>query len=298
MEIHQIRYFLAVAETGSFTRASERCYVSQPSLSSQIAKLEGELGGALFERGRQGARLTAWGHQFLPRAAEILLQLERVRVEFQELAGLQRGSVTLGCLPTTGAYLLPPLLTAFQREYPQIQVQLTEESSPNLGKALREGRLDLAILDEAGLVEGLESRILFSEPLLVACPRSHPFASRGSIPLGALAGEPLILMKSGHGFRRIMLSSLEAAGVDPRVVYESGGIETVQALVEAGLGLSLVPLMVCRQKGPAYLTIEPPTPSRSLFLAWREGMSSPPATQALMDKAQEVLKGGVRPPGN
>jgi len=288
MEIHQLRYVLAVAETGSFTRASEKCFVAQPSLSAQIAKLEDELGGALFNRGRQGARLTAWGEVFLPRAREILLQLERIKGDFEDLAGLHRGSVSLGCLPTTGTYLLPPLLSAFQKLHPGVQVQLTEESSPNLGKALREGRLDLALLDEAGLVEGLEYNLLFTEPLMVACPRSHRFALRKSLNLVELKGEPLILMKSGHGFRRIMLNSLEDAGVLPQVVYESGGIETVQALVQGGLGLTLVPRMVCHPNGPAYLEIEPPTPSRSLFVAWRGDLDS--ATLALRDLTLEVLR--------
>ena len=279
MEIHQLRYFLAVAQTGSFTAAAKVSHVSQPSLSAQIAKLEGELGGPLIERSRQGARLTKRGELFRGRAAEALRQLESGRFEIEQLSGLTRGSVTLGCLPSTGAYLLPPLLRAFGKAHPGITVSLREESSPQLARLLRESEVDLAIVDEAGLGSGLRSELLFSEPLLIAVPPGHRFASRKKLALKALADEPLILMKSGHGFRKIVMDALSRAGVEPRVVHESGEIETVQALVKAGLGLSLVPKMV-RRTGLAYLEILPPTPSRTVHIAWRHDSVLSPAALA------------------
>jgi DNA-binding transcriptional LysR family regulator len=214
---------------------------------------------------------------------EALSQLESGRSELEELSGLKRGEVTLGCLPTTGAYLLPPILRTFREAHPLIQVRLREESSPTLGKALRENEVDLVIMDEAGLGPGLRSETLFREPLLVAVPPGHPFAARKTIKLGELAGEPLILMKSGHGFRKIVLDALARAGVEPRVVYESDGIDTVQALVEAGLGLSLVPTMVRKADGPAYLGIAPPTPSRTILLARRDSSALSPAAAAMRD---------------
>jgi LysR family hydrogen peroxide-inducible transcriptional activator len=287
MEIQQLKYFLAVVQTGSFTAAAKACRVSQPSLSSQIAKLENELGGALIERSRQGARLTKRGELFRGRAAEALRQLESGRFELEELSGLKRGTVTLGCLPTTGAYLLPPLLKAFGKAHPEIDVKLREESSPGLAKALRESEVDLAILDEAGLGPGIQAETLFSEPLLIAVPPRHKFASRKKMPLSALANEPLILMKSGHGFRKIVLDALAKSGVEPRIVHESGEIETVQALVEAGLGISLVPRMVKRH-GLSYVEISAPTPSRSLLIAWREGSALSPAANALRIAAKEI----------
>jgi len=281
VELHQLRYFLAIVEAGSFTAAAEACHVSQPSLSIQVAKLEDELGGVLVERHRQGARLTARGHLFLPRAVEILRQIEGVRRDLDDLDGLHRGEVILGCLPTTGAYLLPPLLREFRRAHPDLQVHLTEESSPQLAEGLVSGAMDLALLDEAGLGPGLRSTALFSEPLLVAVPPEHPLAGRGAIAVEALANEPLILMKPGHGFRQIVLDYLQSRGLVPRIVYESSGIETVQALVEAGMGVSLVPRMVRKSPGPAYLDLLPPTPTRTLFLAGRVGSPGSPASQAL-----------------
>jgi LysR family hydrogen peroxide-inducible transcriptional activator len=290
VELHQLRYFLAVAETGSFTAAARRSHVAQPSLSVQIAKLESELGGSLLERGRKGARLTQRGELFKPRAAEVLRQVEAARLESEELAGLQRGSVSLGCMPTTGAYLLPKLIKAFSGAHPGVRLDLREESSPTLAALLREQEVDLAIIDDAGLGAGLAWEALFSEPLLLAVPPGHRLAGRKRLALGALKGEPLILMKAGHGFRGIVLDALARAGVEPRVVHESGEIETVQALVEAGLGLALVPSMVRKAGGPVYLDLAEPRPSRSLFLAWRQAATLTKAAEALRAAARTVLR--------
>lgn len=289
MEMQQLQYFLAVADLGSFTGAARACHVSQPALSSQVAKLEAELGGPLLERGRQGAKLSPRGEIFRLRAAEALRQLESGRMELEALSGLESGAVTLGCLPTTGAYVLPPLLKAFSEKYPKIQVQLREASSPELSRLLKEGDLELGILDEAGLGPGLSSELLFSEALWIALPPGHPLAAKKALGLKALAKEPFILMKSGHGFRKIVLDALKEASVEPRVIYESDEIETVQALVEMGLGVSLVPAMVRKSQGPRYVAIRGRSVSRSLFLAWRERSVLSPAALALQEVGQRLL---------
>jgi len=293
MEVHQLRYFLAVVSTGSFTAAAEICHVSQPSLSIQIAKLEDEAGGPLLERHRTGARLTDRGRLFHPRAAEILHQLEAARKDLADLDGLRRGEVTLGCLPTTGAYLLPPLLRAFRKQHPELTVRLREDSSPMLAQLLCDGDIDLALIDEAGRGPELRSLPLFSEPLLVAVPTDHPLASRGVIAIEALSDEPLIVMKAGHGFRTIVLDYLANRHIQPHIVYESAGIETVQALVEAGLGVSIVPRMVRKVPGPSYLDILPPTPTRTLFLAVRVGATLSPTALALEASIREWFSSGL-----
>ncbi len=285
MELHQLRYFLAVAQQASFTAAALACNVSQPTLSAQVAKLEDELGGALIERGRHGAKLTARGQLFRPRATDALQLLQLGRIELEELAGLKRGSLVLGCLPTTGAYLLPKILTAFSASYPKIQVNLREDSSPSLARAIRSSEVDLAITDDAGTGEGIASQVLFTEELLVAVPKKHRLADRLEVDLNELDGEAIILMKKGHGFRSIVLAALARAGVEPKVVYESTEIETVQALVEAGLGLSLVPRLVQRTPGPCYLRIKDPRPSRTVLLAWRDGLDLSPAAAAMKSSA-------------
>lgn len=281
METHQLRYFLAVAQTGRFTTAARACNVSQPSLSVQIAKLEDELGGPLFERTRKGGKLTARGETFLPRAKAILEQMESAREDAKALSGLTLGKVVLGCMPTTGAHLLPPILTAFRKAHPKIQVQLKEESSPDLARDLEQGEIELAILDEEGLRPGLDSLTVLGEELLLAIPARHRLAGKGPLRLQQAAEEPFILMKSGHGFRQITLDLFHRAGLEPKVVFESGGIETVQALVAAGLGISLVPQMVAKFPGVSYLKLSQPKAQRTLSLAWRKKAPLSPAAEAL-----------------
>jgi LysR family hydrogen peroxide-inducible transcriptional activator len=291
METHQLRYFLAVAQTGRFTAAAKASNVSQPSLSIQIAKLESELGGELFERTRKGARLTARGETFLPRAKMILEQMESARDDAKALSGLTLGKVSLGCMPTTGAHLLPPILTAFRKSHPKIQVQLKEESSPDLARDLEQGEVELAILDEAGLRPGLAHQMVLTEELLLALPAKHPLAWKKTLALKQVAAEPFILMKTGHGFRQITLELYRKAGLEPKVVFESGGIETVQALVAAGLGISLVPQMVAKFPGVAYAHIASAKAERTLSLAWRKKAPLSPAAEALKKVITDTLRG-------
>jgi DNA-binding transcriptional LysR family regulator len=290
METHQLRYFLAVAQTGRFTAAAKACNVSQPSLSIQIAKLEDELGGPLFERTRKGGRLTARGETFLPRAKMILEQMESAREDAQALSGLTLGKVSLGCMPTTGAHLLPPILTAFRKAHPKIQVHLKEESSPNLALALEQGEVELAIMDEAGLRPGLDHQTILTEELLLALHAKHPLAGKKTLTLKQVAEEPFILMKTGHGFRQITLDLFRQVGLEPKVVFESGGIETVQALVASGLGISLVPKMVAKFPGVEYPQISNPKAVRTLSLAWRKKAPFSPAALALKTVLTKLFK--------
>jgi LysR family transcriptional regulator, hydrogen peroxide-inducible genes activator len=290
METHQLRYFLAVVQTGRFTAAARQCNVSQPSLSIQIAKLESELGGPLFERTRKGGRLTARGEAFLPRVKVILEQMESAREDAKALSGLTLGKVSLGCMPTTGAHLLPPILTAFRKGYPKIQVQLKEASSPDLARDLEQGEVELAILDEAGLRPALAHQTVLTEELLLALPVKHLLAGKKSLALKQVADEPFILMKTGHGFRQITLELYRKAGLEPKVVFESGGIETVQALVAAGLGISLVPQMVAKFPGVAYARIASAKAERTLSLAWRKKAALSSAAEALRTTILAVVK--------
>lgn len=290
METHQLRYFLAVATTGRFTSAARTCNVSQPSLSIQVAKLEDELGGPLFERSRRGARLTARGELFLPRAKAVLEHLEAARREVESLAELSMGKVTLGCLPTTGAHVLPRVLAAFRKHHPKVQVLLREESSPGLARCLEQGEVDLAILDEAGLGSGMEYVALLSDGLLAALPTRHPLASRATLALRQLENEPFILMKPDHGFRKITDDLMRKAGFQPKVVFESGEIETVQALVAAGLGVSIVPQMVRRPAGLVYCELSQPGASRTLILAWRRRAALSPAAEAMRRTVIKTMK--------
>ncbi len=289
MEMHQLHYFTAAEQYGNFTRAAEKCNVSQPSLSAQISKLEKELGGILIERSRGGCRLTPRGEVFLPRAREILRQAAEVRHDIREFDSGRSGVIRLGCLPTTGAYVLPPLLSAYRRDHPNVRIILSEGSSPVLAQRLEEHQVDSAIMDQAGMNESLSGTILFSEPLYIALPTAHPLVSQGELGLESLAGQSLILMRKGHGFNRIVTAALRRAGVEPQIVYESSEIETVQALVRAGLGISIVPRMICVHEDIAYRRVSGDAPRRTLLMARRKSASQSPAAKELAELAARDL---------
>ncbi|AHC16048.1 LysR family transcriptional regulator [Salinispira pacifica] len=289
MEMHQIRYFLGVQREHSFTRAAGLCHVSQPSLSAQIRKLEEELGGELFERSRKRIRLTARGELFLQYALEVEQRTEELWGAIQDFDNTGTGKIALGCLPTTGAHVLPPLLTEFSRTHPDVKIQLQEGSSPALAQALLDFDIDLAILDEAGLKPGLQSTPLFQEPLYIALPGNHHLSTKTDLQLEDLKNESFILMRKTHGFHSIVISALRDRGVEPHVVYESSEIETVQSLVEAGLGISLVPRMVCSNRNICYRSGGKSAPSRTLLLAWRKSYRPPPAAQAFSELSASLL---------
>ena len=146
MQIHQLRYFCAVARTGSFTRAAEQEHLAQPSLSQQVRKLEDELGTRLFDRLGRSVRLTSFGETFLPRAEAILRQVEDAKHEIEEMAGVERGKVVVGSIPTVAPYFLPGCLASFSRKFPDIQVSVVEELTSELLERVQDGTLDLALL--------------------------------------------------------------------------------------------------------------------------------------------------------
>src|SRR5205085_6818972 len=183
MELHQLRYFCAVADSGSFSRAAENCHVSQPSLSQQILKLESELGARLFDRLGRSVRLTEIGKRFLPRARTVLRELEAARGDVVESKDSVSGHVTIGVIPTVAPYFLPPILTAFSKRFAESAVSVIEEITPVLLEHLRAGSVDIAVL--ALPVRGQEFNTipLLTEPLFAAVPRKHPLSRRASIAL-------------------------------------------------------------------------------------------------------------------
>src|SRR5262249_18078125 len=183
MEVHQLRYFCAIAETGSFTRAAQKNHVAQPSLSQQIGKLEDELGAKLVERLGRSIRLTEYGRALLPRAQSVLRELESAKLQISEMNGGARGSVAVGAIPTIAPYFLASRLPAFLRRHPWIQVTAGEEPTAELLRGLHEGALDLAILAlPAGGHEFVATELL-REPLFVVVAADHPLAQNKTVSL-------------------------------------------------------------------------------------------------------------------
>ena len=256
MELHQLRYFCAVARAGNFTRAAEEQHVAQPSLSQQIRKLEDELGARLFDRLPRFARLTDFGKAFLPKAGEILRQVGQARTEIQEMSQAEVGSVIVGAIPTIAPYFLGPALARFARRYPVVSIRVVEEITPILLDRLHTGRVDLAILALPVRGAELESEELLREPLFAALPEGHRLASCTSLVLSEIGEDPFLLLKEGHCFRENALSACRRSRVNPNVVFESGQFSTIVSMVATGMGVSVVPAMaVERHAGCKFVRI-------------------------------------------
>lgn len=256
MEVHQLRYFCAVAESGNFTRAAEATRISQPSLSQQIHKLEDELGAKLFDRLPRSARLTQFGKAFLPKAQAILRQIGEARIEIREMASVESGEVVLGAIPTVAPYLLPHMLSSFARQHPSVSVSVVEEITPTLLERLHQGTIDLALLALPVLGDELIASELMQECLFAVLPEKHPLASRRSIVLDEMRAEPFLLLKEGHCFRDNALLACRQSRINPKVVFESGQFATILAMVSAGMGVSVVPQMaVCDTRGCRFVLI-------------------------------------------
>lgn len=250
MELHQLRYFCAIAETGNFSRAAQQTHVSQPSLSQQIRKLEDELGARLFDRLGRSVRLTELGRAFLPRARAVLRELESARSDVVERKASIGGPVCVGVIPTIAPYFLPPVLAAFSRKFPQAQVTVVEEITPLLLEKLRAGSMDVAIVALPLQGRGHEFDLfpLMTEKLYAVLPKDHAMAARRSIPLGELEGEPFLLLRDGHCFRETAVAACKRARVSPNIVFESGQFSSILSMVSAGLGVSIVPAMALEKR--------------------------------------------------
>jgi LysR family hydrogen peroxide-inducible transcriptional activator len=248
MEVHQLRYFCAVARTGNFTRAAEQEHVAQPSLSQQILKLEDELGSRLFDRLGRCVNLTPCGESFLLRAQRVLHELGEAKKEIQEMAGGNSGSIALGTIPTIAPYFLPGRLATFFQHYPAVQVNVVEEITSVLITQLHEGKIDFAVLALPIAGDELLASELLQEQLYVVLPEKHRLANKRSIDLREIEKEPFLLLKDGHCFRETTIAACRRSRLRPNVVFESGHFSTILAMVATGMGVSIVPEMAVEKR--------------------------------------------------
>jgi LysR family transcriptional regulator, hydrogen peroxide-inducible genes activator len=243
MELHQLRYFCAVAETGSFSRAAEHSHVAQPSLSQQILKLEDELGARLFDRLGRSVRLTDVGKAFLPRARAVLRELEAAKGDVIERKVSVAGSLTVGVIPTIAPYFLPSRLTSFTRQFPQARLTVVEEITPVLLERLRASTIDVAILALPIRGHEFDTFPLLTERLFAALPKKHVLATRRSLGLKDLRKQPFLLLRDGHCFRDTAVAACDRANISPQVIFESGQFSSILSMVGTGMGVSIVPEM-------------------------------------------------------
>ena len=269
MEVHQLRYFVKVAELGHFTRAAEACHVSQPSLSQAVAKLERELGQPLFERLGRTVRLTDAGRQFQRRANHILGLLDEARASVAD--DPDAGRLTVAAIPTVAPYLLPPVLTAFGKECPRAQVEVVEETTEEVVRRAAHGEIDLAVLAVPVPHPGLHVEPLFTEDLLAVLPAGHPLAGKAKVTMKELSAERFVLLNEAHCLTGTALSFCTRRGVGPVVTARMHQLTTVLELVRLGHGVSLIPQMAARADASperVYRPIAGEKPTRTLAVGW------------------------------
>ena len=243
MELHQLRYFHAVARAGSFTRAAEELGIGQPSLSQQIRALEKKIGTPLFERLGRSLRLTAFGEALLEPAQRILQQVAMAENSLANLREGVRGRLRVGVIPTILPYWIAPRIVDFHKAFPEVDLQLVEDSTPRLVEQLQSGDLDIAVASLPVKNPDIICSELFREPLFLAVSKQHPLAGRPTVDLRAFADEPLLLLKEGHCLRDNVLMACTRARAELRSVFETNQLESIFQLIRAGFGVTLVPAM-------------------------------------------------------
>ncbi|MFD1367172.1 LysR family transcriptional regulator [Actinoplanes sichuanensis] len=287
VQLQQLRYFVAVAETRHFTQAADELGVSQPTLSKQIHTLEMSLGAPLFERIRGGVTLTVAGETLLPLAQRMIADADAARDAVADIVGLRRGEIRLGATPSLCSSLVPAVLRAYRADHPGIRLHVTEGSSQDMIADLLAHTLDLALIvqPEHGVDSALETAELLRESLVVASVASGPPPTVArQLDLIELRHTPMVMFRDGYDIRDVTLQACERAGFTPKFAVEGGEMDAVLAFVEAGLGVALVPSMVLANRPLLRATpLAPPGMRRTIALAQRRGAIMSHAAAALRE---------------
>lgn len=297
MELRQLRYLVALAEEGSFTRAAESEHIAQPAVSQQIRRLEDELGLALVERTTRRVTLTDAGELLVVRARRVMAELDAAQIELQALRGMHAGHVTIGAMHTMGPIDLSLALALFSQRHPDVQFTVREQSSEEMAEMLRVDELDLAFLSVTERVEshGLGLEQLVSEELVVLLPLEHRLGRRRQVRMADLAEEAFISFREGARLRELLVTAGRQAGFEPRVTLESNESHRIRRLVSRGLGVAILPRSDAEGPGAdvAVTKLVEPALRRDITLAWREGRRHAPAAAAFLELARETFTDGA-----
>ena len=291
MNLRDLRYLVALAELRHFGHAAEACHVSQPTLSTQIKKLEDELGVALVERAPRRVMLTPTGHDIATRARRVLAEVEQMREAARRTCDPEAGSMRLGLFPTLGPYLLPHVVPRIRARFPRLELLLVEEKTEVVLHMLREGKLDAAVLAMPLHEEWLETEFLFEEPFMLAVPEGHPLTGRRDLRLAELSDQHLLLLEEGHCLRDQALEVCHLAGAGEKDGFRATSLETLRQMVAGGVGVTLLPMLAVKppvspSENIRLLAFRDPPPSRRLALVWRKSS----AMTAFLHQLAAVLR--------
>ena len=275
MNLRDLRYLVALAEHKHFGRAAEACFVSQPTLSTQIKKIEDELGITLVERTPRRVLLTEAGMEIAQRAREVLNEVEQIRTIARRTRDPESGTVRMGIFPTLGPYLLPHVVPSLREQFPKLELLLTEEKTGALLRLLREGKLDVAIMALPLHDDSLHAEFLFEEPFVLAVPEQHALAARARISAADLDHVDLLLLEEGHCLRDQALAVCQDSGAGERAGFRATSLETLRQMVAANVGITLLPVLAIRPPvacapNVRLLGFRTHPPSRRLAMVWRK----------------------------
>jgi len=303
MNLKDLKYLVALADTGHFGKAAERTFISQPTLSAQLKKLEDYLGVKLVERQPKNLQLTEVGKQIVVRARRMLDESAEIIALARSNTDPFAGKLKVGLIPTIGPYLLPRIMQKIRKAVPQLGLMLYEYQTEALLKRLRDGEIDLGIMALPVLQDGLESRALYEESFTVALPTHHPLAAKNTIKVADLKGQTLLLLEDGHCLRDQALEVCSRVDVREPEDFRATSLETLRQMVVAGLGITLLPEMAVQlpygsQRGLAIRPFANPTPSRTVGAVWRKSSTREAAIGAVCDVMASVMAKGNGAPRN
>ncbi|MGE7137978.1 DNA-binding transcriptional regulator OxyR [Luteibacter sp. NPDC031894] len=296
MNLRDLSYLVALAEYRHFGRAAEASFVSQPTLSTQIRKLEDELGVALVERTPRKVLLTETGREIARRARGVLSQIEEIKSIAQRTRDPESGTIRLGIFPTLGPYLLPHVIPRLRERFPRLELLLREEKTEQVLHMLREGTLDAGILALPVHDESLHTEFLFEEPFVLAVPGGHPLASRQKLRMEDLSDQDLLLLEDGHCLRDQALEVCHMAGAGEKSGFRATSLETLRQMVSANVGITLLPALavkppIAQSPNVHLVEFEAPAPSRRIAMLWRKSSAMTPFFESLAALIRDVPAG-------
>jgi LysR family hydrogen peroxide-inducible transcriptional activator len=296
MNLRDLSYLVALAEYRHFGRAAEASFVSQPTLSTQIRKLEDELGVALVERTPRKVLLTETGREIARRARAVLSQVDEIRSIAQRTRDPESGTIRLGIFPTLGPYLLPHVIPRLRERFPRLELLLREEKTEQVLHMLREGTLDAGILALPVHDDSLHTEFLFEEPFLLAVPGGHPLATKQRLRMEDLAQQDLLLLEDGHCLRDQALEVCHMAGAGEKSGFRATSLETLRQMVSANVGITLLPALavkppIAQSANVQLVEFEAPAPSRRIAMLWRKSSAMTPFFEALAEVIRDVPAG-------
>jgi LysR family hydrogen peroxide-inducible transcriptional activator len=300
MNLRDLRYLVALADERHFGRAADRCYVSQPTLSAQVRKLEDYLGVPLVERRPRLVTLTPTGEKVVERARRLLQEADAI----VEIAHTERdplaGPLRVALIPTVGPYLLPHVARRLRRALPRLKLLLYEYQTGPLLQKLRDGEIDVGILALPVQAEGVATAEIYEEPFTLAVPANHPLAARERVRVADLEGETLLLLEDGHCLRDQALEVCSRVGVGEEQDYRATSLETLRQMVAAGHGVTLLPELAARApvgaaRGLRIKDFASPAPARSIGAVWRKSTTRGPAIEAVVTQLRTAMREDRKP---